>query len=278
LISYRQKPREPANPSPVLVSQSRTVERLRTFQENGAGRRGIGIQHENVRFLIGKSAGTQEEARVQQAISMVFGLLILPIAAVANQTAETQSFSILRNGEPIGTNTISVRSDGPNTLVGISTSILLKIGFLTLYRFDQTERERWADGRFVSMTSTTDDDGTMHHVHADASRNALWVTADGKTKRMPAGLLPSSLWNAAMARQTSALSTVDGSLIRITVADGGAQDISLWGRQIDAHHYSLHGIYSQDVWYDRQGDLVRMQLRGSDGSTILYQPASPARD
>lgn len=214
---------------------------------------------------------------MRPAISMVFGLLILPIAAMANQSTGTQSFTILRNGEPIGTNTISVRSDGPNTLVGISTSILLRIGFLTLYRFDQTESERWVDGRFVSMTSTTDDDGTVHHVRADASRSTLWVTADGKTKRMPGSLLPSSLWNAAMARQTSAVSTVDGSLIRITVADRGAQDFSLWGRQIDAHHYSLHGIYSQDVWYDPQGDLVRMQMRGSDGSTILYQPTSPPR-
>ncbi len=214
---------------------------------------------------------------MRPAISTVFGLLILPIAAMANPAAGTKSFAILRNGDPIGTNTISIRCDGPNTAVEIFTSIVVKIGFLTLYRFDQNESEHWVNGRFVSMLSTTDDDGTMHRVSADASGGKLSVTADGKTKRMPGDLLPSSLWNAAMARQTSALSTVDGSLMRIAVTDRGAQGLSLQGRQIAAHHYSLRGIYSQDLWYDGRGDLVKMQLRGSDGSTILYQPISPPR-
>jgi hypothetical protein len=212
---------------------------------------------------------------VRAAISLVFGCLILPIAAMADQTTETHSFAILRNGERIGTNTVSLRRNGPDTSVEISTSLAVKIAFLTLYSFDQTETEHWVDGRLVSMNSTTDDDGTMHRVSADASGGALSVTADGKTKRMAANLMPSSLWNASLARQTSVLSTVDGALIRVAVADRGAEDLSVAGHRIAAHHYSLRGLYPQEVWYDDRGDLVRMQLRGSDGSTILYQPTSP---
>jgi hypothetical protein len=159
-------------------------------------------------------------------------------------------------------------------LVEISTSIAVKIAFLTLYRFEQTESERWADGRFVSMKSTTDDDGAVHRVSADASTGALSVTADGKTTRLAGNLMPSSLWNPMLARQAAALSTVDGSLMRIAVADRGTEDLPVRGRQIAAHHYSLRSIYPEDVWYDAQGHLVRVQLRGIDGSTILYQPAS----
>ncbi|HEY3908967.1 MAG TPA: DUF6134 family protein [Stellaceae bacterium] len=181
----------------------------------------------------------------------------------------------MRNGVRIGTNTISIRCDGPSTRVGIFTSIAVKIGFLTLYRFDQTETEHWVGGRFVSMVSRTDDDGAVHHVSAEAERGALSVTADGKTKQMAGNLLPSSLWNVALARQTSALSTVDGKLMRIAVTDRGAQDLPAPGHQIAAHRYSLRGLFSQDVWYDSRGDLVRLQLRGSDGSTIVYQPVSP---
>jgi len=208
---------------------------------------------------------------------LVAGVLILPITAMASPATETHSFAIVRNGERIGTNTICLHHDGPDTLVEISTSIAVKIAFLTLYRFEQTESEHWAAGRFVSMSSTTDDDGTMHRVSADASLGALSVTADGKTKRMPGNLMPSSLWNPMLAQQVSALSTVDGSLMRIAVADRGTEDLPIGGRQIAAHHYSLSSIYSQDVWYDDHGDLVRAQLRAADGSTILYQAAPPRR-
>ena len=210
---------------------------------------------------------------------LALSVLVLPIAAMANPAIETHSFAIVRNGEQIGTNTIRLRHDGADTSVEISTSIAVKIAFLTLYRFDQTESERWAGDRFVSMNSTTDDDGTMHRVSADANGGDLSVTADGKTRRIPGNLMPSSLWNPMIARQPAALSTVDGSLMRIAVADRGAEDLSIRGRRISAHHYSLNSIYSQDVWYDDRGDLVRAQLRGADGSTILYQPmaARPPR-
>jgi hypothetical protein len=29
--------------------------------------------------------------------------------------------------------------------------------------------------------------------------------------------------------------------------------------------------FPQDVWYDDSGELVRVELKGADGSTILYQ-------
>jgi Family of unknown function (DUF6134) len=212
------------------------------------------------------------EAQMRATRLLTIGVMILPIAAMANPATETHSFAIVRNGEQIGTNTICVHHDGPDMLVEISTSIAVKIAFLTLYRFEQTERERWADGRFVSMNSTTDDDGAMHRVSADASTGALSVTADGKTKRMAGNLMPSSLWNPVLARQASALSTVDGSLLRVAVDDRGTEDLPIGGRQISAHHYSLRSIFAQDVWYDDRGDLVRVRLRGTDGSTILYQP------
>jgi uncharacterized protein DUF6134 len=184
----------------------------------------------------------------------------LSTAAIAAQMTERDKFVVLRNGYPIGTSTISVRCSGPDTLVKISTSIAVKLVFLTLYRFDQEERERWVDGRFVSMVSTTDDDGTMHHVYADKSGGELSVTADGETKRMPGNLLPSSLWNPALARQTSALSTVNGKLLRIVVTDRGAEDLLFDGCEIVAQHYSLRGLFPQDVWYDRRGDLLKPDL------------------
>ena len=70
---------------------------------------------------------------------LVAGVLILPITAMASPATETHSFAIVRNGERIGTNTICLHHDGPDTLVEISTSIAVKIAFLTLYRFEQTE-------------------------------------------------------------------------------------------------------------------------------------------
>ncbi len=38
-----------------------------------------------------------------------------------------------------------------------------------------------------------------------------------------------------------------------------------------ARHYTLKSKWTQDVWYDEQGRLVKASLIASDGSEILYQ-------
>ena len=44
------------------------------------------------------------------------------------------------------------------------------------------------------------------------------------------------------------------------------------GRPLTAHHYSIHTTFPQEVWYDDRQQLVKVALRGSDGSRIEYQP------
>jgi hypothetical protein len=38
-----------------------------------------------------------------------------------------------------------------------------------------------------------------------------------------------------------------------------------------AHHCQIVATFPRDVWYDNDGQLVRVEMKGSDGSTILYQ-------
>ena len=50
------------------------------------------------------------------------------------------------------------------------------------------------------------------------------------------------------------------------------EPLVLQGRATTARHYSIKTSFPQDVWYDRQYQLLKVELRGSDGSTIEYRP------
>ena len=81
---------------------------------------------------------------------MKAGLLILAALATfgtveSQAAAETIRFAIMRDGQPIGTNTIELSRNGAETTVKMVTRIQVKIAFMTVYRFDQTETERWVD-------------------------------------------------------------------------------------------------------------------------------------
>jgi len=192
-------------------------------------------------------------------------------AAYADPNGEVLKFSVTRDGTQIGTNTIDVVRNGAVTNVQIVTHVEVGMAFITLYKFDQTETERWSNGRLVAMNSVTDDNGTMHRTNASNCDGTLIVQGDGGVQKMASTVIPASIWNPDMLSQNVALDPVNGKLVAVSVVDRGEDSLSLNGRTARAHHYQLKTEFSEDVWYDDARHLVKMELKGSDGSTIRYQ-------
>jgi hypothetical protein len=190
----------------------------------------------------------------------------------AEPSDTTLNFAVLRNGGQIGTSTMRVRRDGPDTVAEIVTQIQVKIAYVTVYRFEQTETEHWTEGSLVEMTSLTDDNGTVHKVSAKRAGDTLSVEADGKTSEVDPTVIPASVWNAALVRQTIALDPQDGSVTPLAVVDRGEEQLVLEGGPTTAHHYSIDAGMPQDVWYDEHDRLVKVELVGRDGSKIEYRP------
>ena len=198
-------------------------------------------------------------------------VLTATIATTQPPPDETLHFAVLRDGNPIGTTTIRVQHGGPNLLAETVTHIKVKLGFLTLYTFDQSEIEHWADGHFQTLSAQTDDNGARHTVSAQAEGGAIEVDADGKSRRIDRAIIPGSLWNPALVSQKDVLDLQDGSIVPQHVLDRGIEQIALGGRPTAAHHYLIEGTFAQNVWYDQDHRLVKMEMRGSDGSRIEYR-------
>lgn len=198
-------------------------------------------------------------------------LLFAP-AAQAGVEDTTLNFAVTRDGHRIGTTTVRLQRDGRHLVAEIATQVQVKIASITVYRFEQHETERWIDGKLVGLNAVTNDNGTIHRVSAARNGDKLSVNADGKVTEIDAAIVPASLWNAQLVKKTIALNSKDGSLMPISVIDYGKEQLVLQGRPTTAHHYSIKTNLPHDVWYDEDHRLLKVELRGSDGSKILYQP------
>jgi hypothetical protein len=204
-------------------------------------------------------------------VRLILALSALTAVAATEPATTDLRFSVLRNGDPIGTMAMQIRRDGSGTVAQTKVHIRVKLGFVTLYRYDQTQSEHWADGHFVSLSAETDDNGTPHQVSAKAGHDAVSVDADGETKKLAPSIIPDSLWNPALLAQTTALSAQDGSVVKLHAIDRGEDRLDLAGHSVKAHHYSIEGTLPQDVWYDSDHRLIKMEMRGRDGSKIEYR-------
>lgn len=202
------------------------------------------------------------------ALVLTATLLLCESAAAAQPTTTDIRFAIMRNGEQIGTHSIELRQAGAETTVNSATSVTVKILFVTAYRYEHSCIERWIDGHLVALNSVTDDNGTKHKIDLGSKGTGLVVQADGKSTQVDKNIVPASLWNPAIIRQTVALDAVSGKVMPITVVDGGMENVA--AQVAPAHHFTINGTFKQDVWYDEQGHLVHAQFVGSDGSIISY--------
>jgi hypothetical protein len=198
--------------------------------------------------------------------------LVFATAAQAGMEDTTLNYAVTRNGDRIGTTSVRLQRDGRNLVADIATQVQVKFASITVYRFEQRETERWTDGTLAALQAVTDDNGTVHRVSATRNGDRLSVNANGKVSEVDATIVPASLWNAQLVQKTMALNSRDGSVMPISVIDHGKEQLVLQGRPLTAHHYSIKTNVPQDVWYGEDYRLLKVELRGSDGSKIQYQP------
>ena len=187
----------------------------------------------------------------------------------ANQRkVTTLNFAVTRNGEQIGSTSVKLRRNGEQTVAETATTVQVKIAFITVYRYEQRLTERWVGGKLDALSAVTDDNGSVHKVSATRTGDKLAVNADGRVSQVDPAMMPANLWNASLVRMTAALDPKDGSVMPVSVVDRGQEQVVVQGRAITAHRYSIKTTIPQEVWYDEHQSLLKVELRGSDGSTI----------
>lgn len=208
------------------------------------------------------------------AATLSAAVIVAETATASPAHAETLNYTVLRDGQTIGTHAVTVEQNGAETQVGVETDIAVKVLFVTAYKFKHSSQETWADGKLLSISSTTDDDGTPKELTARAEADR--ITVDSKVKGQErrqfadAATLPASLWNPATVSQGVLLNTLDGQLMKVQVEDLGPETIDAGGAPLTAQHYAISGELTRELWFDGAGRLVRMRFPDKTNSEIIY--------
>jgi Domain of unknown function (DUF6134) len=165
------------------------------------------------------------------------------------------TFDVIRNGKDIGDQTISFSRSGDRLTVRLKTDVKVKLPVIgmSVYAFRQDSIETWQGGKLSALKSKTDDNGTQHDISLGATP-----------------LVPASLWDAEIVSTGSALNTIDGSTMPISVRRLGHETIAAGGQQVGATHYAIGGGLKRDLWFDGQKRLVHVRFTADDGSTVDY--------
>ncbi len=225
---------------------------------------------------------------------LILMLLVMGCGSAAAQAAEefpystSHVFAAFRNGERIGTHTLSFQQAGNTRTVSTSIDFAVKALGLTMYRYMHRGQEVWNGNTFESITTQTDDNGTKYTLKAKHEPDGVAVVRDGgsapKTSMndvgfqqgsarqltLPANTVPSTHWNLSQVRQSAMLNSQNGNLAKVRITPMGRETIKTANGTLQASRYSYSGDVLMDQWFDDRGRWVKSVFKASDGSTIEY--------
>ncbi len=191
------------------------------------------------------------------------------LGGLAEWTPPPLSFTVLRDGSPIGTHRLAFSRDGERVIVDITIRFEVKLAFITLFRYAHDAQETWEKGRLVAFDSRTNDDGTNFEVKARATEQGLVVESTGGHYTAPLDTVPSSYWHVDMIRHPRVLDSQSGRMIGLVATPTGLGEVTAGGRGVPARLFRLSGEISGELGYDMQDEWVRLSF-GARGSKIDY--------
>lgn len=181
-------------------------------------------------------------------------------------------FTVLRNGEAVGTHTIRFSSGDGGVKVDVQTSVNVKLPFvgLSVYHFEHTGQELWRDGALVALQSMTDDDGSAHELEVRRDGGKLHVASELGRHESAGDLIPASLWHPELVTRTVLLNTLDGHEMPVRVSEQASAPVQARGRTVNARHFVVSGGLARELWYDPDGVLIKVAFAAKDESRIEY--------
>ncbi len=181
-------------------------------------------------------------------------------------------FQVLRGESPIGTHALGFAVNNDVLTVTITIKIAVNVGPVTVFRYEMQGTENWRDGRFASLNTTTNDDGTHHTVAIRRTNDGLFIQSAGFPDRtVPPLAAPLTHWSMATL-SGPLLSPQDGQPIQGAVTQAGTQDVMLAdGRSVRATGYDIATHTPTQDWYDAEQIWVGLRAKTSEGSIVNYR-------
>lgn len=193
-----------------------------------------------------------------------FGILAgLPQAARAAAATITAHYAITHSLQgDIGRQTVRQRLEGNRNIVEINTDIAVKLGIVTVFRYESERREEWRGGRLVAYDASTSRKGAAPIVVKGRAVGGVFrVDRPEGPVDAPADIVTSNAWDIRCVARGALLHGETGTLLDISATPHEAEALTLAGQTWNAQSHRIEGDIRRTVWYAPDGLWLRTQER-----------------
>lgn len=180
-------------------------------------------------------------------------------------------FDVYRDGTRVGSQRVDFEEKDGALAVDINFQLMIKALYITFYKMDYRSDSIWKDGRLVSLSSRTDQNGKVRTVTASLKDGMLVGNGPDGPLRAPSGTYPTDHWNAGVIGSNKLINTINGRVNDVRLVPKGYEQVPTERGPVKARRYQYEGEIENEVWYDADGRWLHMRFLGEDGSVIEFK-------
>jgi Family of unknown function (DUF6134) len=196
-------------------------------------------------------------------------LLASPCFAALGDDAGEYTFTVLQDGEPVGSHRFTFKREGDRIEIEEATEIEVSFAAVPVYTFEHHAHQLWQDGRAVRIDATTDDNGEKLDIKVRHSGQGYVRTVNGRVDRFDDSRVVLAFWNRDTLKHDAFFSAVEDKTLDASFRDLGTETITVAGQKLEAEHYRMVGDEERDLWFDPAGRLAKVTFRRY-GAEIEY--------
>jgi hypothetical protein len=182
----------------------------------------------------------------------------------------------------IGTYRNRVVDDGKQISVRNEIRVEVKVLLVTAHQEASDTREMWKQGRLVSFSAVTQENGKKTTVTGEADGSKFLVEAPDGRKEAPADVYPNNPWSTKILNAKVLLGTKSGKLYRVHASSGERRDVQIGDKTVATEYFRVDGDATYELWFDKRGVAVKFSETDHNGLITFnlieetVQPASSA--
>jgi Family of unknown function (DUF6134) len=199
--------------------------------------------------------------------------LAVPSLAAFSDDAGEYTFTVLKDGTPVGQHRFNFDRTGDRIEIHETTEIEVRFATVPLYTFEHEGRELWENSRPIRIDARTNDNGKNLDITVQADGDGYVRTVNGRVDRFDGSTVVLAFWNKDTLKHDAFFSAVEDKTLKASFEYAGREKLALAGQVIDVEHYRMVGDEERDLWFDTAGHIAKVEFRryGSDLTYIRDQ-------
>jgi Family of unknown function (DUF6134) len=195
--------------------------------------------------------------------------LALTASAAPAEDAGEYTFTVLKDGAPVGEHRFTFDRDGARIEIEEETDIEVWLAMIPVYEFEHERREVWLNGRALSIDASTNNNGEQLDITVRPDGDGYIRTVNGRVDKFDDSTEILTFWRRDLVEHDAFFSVVEDKTMRVSFEYLGKDVLKVDGQRMPVDHYRMVGDEERELWFDPAGHVAKVEFE-RQGSEIEY--------